>query len=48
MDRGSPRYANAISGRGIGLNPGPVTIASMGANHGCRLAQTGQGIERAS
>ena len=46
MARCSPGCASAIYGRGTGLNPRPVTMASVGANHGCSLAQTGQGTER--
>ena len=33
----SPGCVSAISGRGTSLDPGPVTIASAGANHGCRI-----------
>ena len=37
MVRCSPGCANTISGRGTSLDPGPVTMASAGVNHGCRL-----------
>ena len=43
MASGSPGCASAISGKGTSLDPGPVTMASTGANHGYRLAQTGRG-----
>ena len=35
---GSLGSARAISGRGTGLNPGPESMPSKGANHGERLA----------
>ena len=34
---GSPRSARAISGRGTGLNPGPESMPSAGANHGGKI-----------
>ena len=30
---GSPESARAISGKGMGLNPGPESMPSAGANH---------------
>ena len=43
MASGSPGCASAISGRGTSVDPGPVTMGSVGANHVCRIAQTGWG-----
>ena len=34
---GSPGSARAISSRGTGLNPGPKSMPSAGANHGGKL-----------
>ena len=48
MASGSPGCARAISGKGTGLDPRLVTMASVGVNHGYRLAQTGRGTERGS
>ena len=38
MDCGSPGSAHAISDRGTGLNLGPESMPSTGANHGGRLS----------
>ena len=37
MASGSPGCASAISARGTSLDLGPITMASAGVNHGCRL-----------